>query len=206
MFLRFCRSSLLSSLPFLCSAPKKGAVKLPVPTKGSRSSGRSTAKQNSSVHSTPRSQQSTPKQNASAGKGSASKGSGKKATPVSNGKPPPRAGSRTSSRLSQEILATNGPASTQPETKKRPATGAQHMILLILSNAMFTKVESQCSLDPLALNPQRLNRQESANHEVNSCLLNLLGVRTLGIGRTLEFSQNCEFLIEPSVFSCRGFP
>lgn len=134
---------------FLRSAPKKGAVKLPVTTKGSRSSGRSTAKQNNSVHSTPRSQQSTPKQSASAGKGSASKGSGKKATPVSNCKPPPRAGSRTSSRLSQEILATNGPssktgspASTQAETKKRPATGAEHMILLILSNAKLTKVES----------------------------------------------------------------
>lgn len=143
---------------FLHSAPKKGAVKLPVTTKGSRSSGRSTARQSNSAHSTPRSQQSTPKQSASAGKGSASKGSGKKATPVSNGKPPPRAGSRTSSRLSQEILVTNGPssktsspASTQAEAKKRPATGAEHVMVLILSHAMFTNVESQCSIDPQAL-------------------------------------------------------
>lgn len=113
----------------LSSVPKKGAVKLPVPTKGSRSSSRSTVKQNDSVHSTPRSQQSTPKQSASAGKGG-SKGSGKKATPVSNGRPPPRAGVRSSSRLSHEILATNGPtsktsspAAAQAESKKRPATG-----------------------------------------------------------------------------------
>ncbi|KTG44960.1 hypothetical protein cypCar_00016621 [Cyprinus carpio] len=55
----------------------------------------------------PKLKQSTPKQNQSANKGG-SKNSGKKSTPVSNGKPPPRAGSRSSARLSLEVLAANG--------------------------------------------------------------------------------------------------
>ncbi|XP_041929378.1 bromodomain adjacent to zinc finger domain protein 1A isoform X1 [Alosa sapidissima] len=132
-------------------APKKNAVKLPVATKGSRSSGRSTAKQNDSVHSTPRSQQSTLKQNASAGKGAA-KGSGKKATPVSNGRPPPRPGSRTSSRLSQEILTTNGPSSktsspapVQTEAKKRPATEVSPKTKVVLTPSSTSSSSSRRS-------------------------------------------------------------
>uniref|UniRef100_A0A9J8A1U7 Bromodomain adjacent to zinc finger domain protein 1A n=1 Tax=Cyprinus carpio carpio TaxID=630221 RepID=A0A9J8A1U7_CYPCA len=86
--------------------PKKAAIKLPPPSnKGGRLNTRS--KPTESSHSMPRSQQSTPKQNQSANKGG-SKNSGKKSTPVSNGKPPPRAGSRSSARLSLEVLAANG--------------------------------------------------------------------------------------------------
>uniref|UniRef100_A0A674BIZ7 Bromodomain adjacent to zinc finger domain protein 1A n=1 Tax=Salmo trutta TaxID=8032 RepID=A0A674BIZ7_SALTR len=100
---------------------------------------RSNSRTNSS-HSTPRSQQTTPKQALSAAKGAASRSSGKKPTPVSNkptpvsnGRPPPRPGSRVSSRLSHEILATNGTSSrpgSQPApspslavSRKRPISG-----------------------------------------------------------------------------------
>uniref|UniRef100_A0A4W5RCH2 Bromodomain adjacent to zinc finger domain protein 1A n=1 Tax=Hucho hucho TaxID=62062 RepID=A0A4W5RCH2_9TELE len=93
-----------------------------------------------SSHSTPRSQQTTPKQALSAGKGAASRSSGKKPTPVSNkptpvsnGRPPPRLGSRVSSRLSHEILATNGtsirpgsqpaPSPSLADPRKRPISG-----------------------------------------------------------------------------------
>ncbi|XP_029568875.1 bromodomain adjacent to zinc finger domain protein 1A isoform X3 [Salmo trutta] len=107
------------------SATKKvrTAVKPPVPTtKGSRSNSRT-----NSSHSTPRSQQTTPKQALSAAKGAASRSSGKKPTPVSNkptpvsnGRPPPRPGSRVSSRLSHEILATNG-TSSRPGSQPAPS-------------------------------------------------------------------------------------
>uniref|UniRef100_A0A674BHV2 Bromodomain adjacent to zinc finger domain protein 1A n=1 Tax=Salmo trutta TaxID=8032 RepID=A0A674BHV2_SALTR len=80
-----------------------------------------------SSHSTPRSQQTTPKQALSAAKGAASRSSGKKPTPVSNkptpvsnGRPPPRPGSRVSSRLSHEILATNG-TSSRPGSQPAPS-------------------------------------------------------------------------------------
>ncbi|KAK6307462.1 hypothetical protein J4Q44_G00226100 [Coregonus suidteri] len=112
------------------SVTKKGrtAVKPPVPTtKGSRSNSRTTS---SSSHSTPRSQQTTPKQPLSAGKGASAKSSGKKPTPVSNGRRPPRPGSRVSSRLSHEILATSGtssrtssqptPSPSQADSRRRP--------------------------------------------------------------------------------------
>ncbi|RXN19266.1 bromodomain adjacent to zinc finger domain 1A isoform X1 [Labeo rohita] len=108
---------------------KKAAVKLPLQgNKGGRLNTRS--KQAESSHSTPRSQQSTPKQSQSANKGG-SKNSGKKSTPVSNGKPPPRAGSRSSARLSLEVPAANGttaksnqssPAAENTDSRKRPAT------------------------------------------------------------------------------------
>uniref|UniRef100_A0A8B9HXD2 Bromodomain adjacent to zinc finger domain protein 1A n=1 Tax=Astyanax mexicanus TaxID=7994 RepID=A0A8B9HXD2_ASTMX len=91
----------------------------------------SKSKQSETTHSTSRSQQNTPKQTLSASKGGP-KSSGKKATPVSNGKPPPRAGSRTSARLSLEVLSTNGtsektnpqpsPPAAQTESKKRPSS------------------------------------------------------------------------------------
>ncbi|KAL0169750.1 hypothetical protein M9458_034346, partial [Cirrhinus mrigala] len=96
--------------------------------KGGRLNTRS--KQAESSHSTPRSQQNTPKQSQSANKGG-SKNSGKKSTPVSNGKPPPRAGSRSSARLSLEVPAANGttaksnqssPAAENTDSRKRPAT------------------------------------------------------------------------------------
>ncbi|XP_072545490.1 bromodomain adjacent to zinc finger domain protein 1A isoform X3 [Salminus brasiliensis] len=123
------------------SVSKKAAVKLPLQT---TKSGRSNAKskQGESNHSTPRSQQSTPKQSLSASKGG-SKSSGKKATPVSNGRPPPRAGSRTSARLSLEVLSTNGTsdkANTQPSpgaaqsgSKKRPSSEVSPKSKLVLA-------------------------------------------------------------------------
>uniref|UniRef100_A0A673MJP7 Bromodomain adjacent to zinc finger domain protein 1A n=1 Tax=Sinocyclocheilus rhinocerous TaxID=307959 RepID=A0A673MJP7_9TELE len=91
------------------------------------------SKQAESSHSMPRSQQSTPKQNQSANKGG-SKNSGKKSTPVSNGKPPPRAGSRSSARLSLEVLTANGtttksnqpsPTAENTDSRKRPITGKE---------------------------------------------------------------------------------
>lgn len=112
------------------SVSKKVAVKLPLQsTKGGRSNNKS--KQAESGHSTPRSQQSTPKQSQSANK-AGSKNSGKKPTPVSNGKPPARAGSRSSARLSLEVLASNGttakssnqssPSTQNTDSRKRPIT------------------------------------------------------------------------------------
>lgn len=112
--------------------PKKAAVKLPLQNnKGGRSNSKS--KQAESANSTSRLQQNTPKQSQSANKGS-SKNSGKKATPVSNGKPPSRAGNRSSARLSLEVISTNGttgkseqssPAAENAESRKRPITGKQ---------------------------------------------------------------------------------
>uniref|UniRef100_A0AAY4A062 Bromodomain adjacent to zinc finger domain protein 1A n=1 Tax=Denticeps clupeoides TaxID=299321 RepID=A0AAY4A062_9TELE len=110
--------------------PKKGAVKLPLASKGGRTTSRSTVKPSDSGHSTPRNPQQP-----SSGKGS-TKGSGKKTTtPASNSKPPPRAGSRSSARLSQEILVTNGtsgkstsqtsPSANQNESRKRPSAGTE---------------------------------------------------------------------------------
>ncbi|XP_058255487.1 bromodomain adjacent to zinc finger domain protein 1A isoform X2 [Hemibagrus wyckioides] len=108
------------------STSKKAAVKLPLQTsKGARSSSRS--RQAESNHSTPQSQQNTPKQTNTSVKGG-SKSSGKKATPVSNGRPP-RAGSRSSARLSLEVLNTNGTSnkssphpSPAAESRKRTST------------------------------------------------------------------------------------
>uniref|UniRef100_A0A8B9JD20 Bromodomain adjacent to zinc finger domain protein 1A n=1 Tax=Astyanax mexicanus TaxID=7994 RepID=A0A8B9JD20_ASTMX len=119
----------------------KAAVKLPLQTtKGGRSSSKS--KQSETTHSTSRSQQNTPKQTLSASKGGP-KSSGKKATPVSNGKPPPRAGSRTSARLSLEVLSTNGtsektnpqpsPPAAQTESKKRPSSEVSPKAKLVLA-------------------------------------------------------------------------
>uniref|UniRef100_A0A673LXZ5 Bromodomain adjacent to zinc finger domain protein 1A n=1 Tax=Sinocyclocheilus rhinocerous TaxID=307959 RepID=A0A673LXZ5_9TELE len=83
---------------------KKAPVKLPLQSnKRGRLNTRS--KQAESSHSTPRSQQSTPKQSQPATNKGGSKNSGKKSTPVSNCKPPPRAGSRSSARLSLEVPA-----------------------------------------------------------------------------------------------------
>lgn len=123
------------------SVSKKAAVKLPLQTaKGGRSSSRS--KQSESNHSTPRSQQNTPKQTVSANKGG-SKSSGKKATPVSNGKPPSRASSRTSARLSLEVLSTNStsdktnpqpsPAAAQTGSKKRSSSEVSPKTKLVLA-------------------------------------------------------------------------
>uniref|UniRef100_A0A672SB32 Bromodomain adjacent to zinc finger domain protein 1A n=1 Tax=Sinocyclocheilus grahami TaxID=75366 RepID=A0A672SB32_SINGR len=73
----------------------KAPVKLPLQSnKGGRLNTRS--KQAESSHSTTRSQQNTPKQSQPASNKGGSKNSGKKSTPVSNCKPPPRAGSRSS--------------------------------------------------------------------------------------------------------------
>ncbi|XP_041710710.1 bromodomain adjacent to zinc finger domain protein 1A isoform X1 [Coregonus clupeaformis] len=129
------------------SAAKKvrTAVKPPVPTtKGGRSNSRT-----NSSHSTPRSQQTTPKQVLSAGKGATSRSSGKKPTPVSNKPTPvsngrPRPGSRVSSRLSNEILATNGsssrpgsqpvPSPSQADSRKRPISAeVSHKPKLVLT-------------------------------------------------------------------------
>uniref|UniRef100_A0A8C1CI53 Bromodomain adjacent to zinc finger domain protein 1A n=1 Tax=Cyprinus carpio carpio TaxID=630221 RepID=A0A8C1CI53_CYPCA len=124
--------------------PKKAAIKLPPPSnKGGRLNTRS--KPTESSHSMPRSQQSTPKQNQSANKGG-SKNSGKKSTPVSNGKPPPRAGSRSSARLSLEVLAANGTTTksnqsspkaenNSRDSRKRPITEVSPKAKIVLAPA-----------------------------------------------------------------------
>ncbi|XP_051503107.1 bromodomain adjacent to zinc finger domain protein 1A-like isoform X2 [Myxocyprinus asiaticus] len=123
------------------SFSKKAAVKLPLQSnKGGKSNNK--PKQAESSHSTPRSQQSTPKQSQSTNKGG-SKNSGKKPTPVSNGKPPARAGSRSSARLSLEVLSTNdttakssnqsSPAAQNTDTRKRPITEVSPKAKIILA-------------------------------------------------------------------------
>ncbi|XP_023842683.1 bromodomain adjacent to zinc finger domain protein 1A isoform X3 [Salvelinus sp. IW2-2015] len=149
------------------SAAKKvrTAVKPPVSTtKGSRSNSRT-----NSSHSTPRSQQTTPKQALSTGKGATSRSSGKKPTPVSNGRPPPRPGSRVSSRLSHEILATNG-------TSSRP--GSQPAPSLSLADSRKRPISAEVSHKPrLVLTPSvsgsSSNRRSSGRnqgvHELSAC-------------------------------------
>lgn len=120
--------------------PKKAAVKLPLQNnKGGRSNSKS--KQAESANSTSRSQQNTPKQSQPANKGG-SKNSGKKATPVSNGKPPSRAGNRSSARLSLEVISTNdttgkseqsSPAAGNAESRKRPITEVSPKSKIILA-------------------------------------------------------------------------
>ncbi|XP_052001544.1 LOW QUALITY PROTEIN: bromodomain adjacent to zinc finger domain protein 1A-like [Xyrauchen texanus] len=112
------------------SVSKKAVVKLTLQSnKGGKSNSKS--KKAELGHSTPRSQQSTPKPSQSVNKGG-TKIAGKKPTPVSNGKPPARAGSRTSARLSLEVLATHGttvqssnqssPVAQNTDSRKRPIT------------------------------------------------------------------------------------
>ncbi|XP_062863386.1 bromodomain adjacent to zinc finger domain protein 1A isoform X2 [Trichomycterus rosablanca] len=110
------------------SVSKKAAVKFPI--RSSKGGGSSRARQAESNHSTPQSKQNTPKQSSSANKGGF-KSTGKKTTPMSNGKPPSRSGTRFSARLSLEALNTNGtaakssqssPPATQKDSKKRTST------------------------------------------------------------------------------------
>uniref|UniRef100_A0A8C1VYD9 Bromodomain adjacent to zinc finger domain protein 1A n=1 Tax=Cyprinus carpio TaxID=7962 RepID=A0A8C1VYD9_CYPCA len=117
----------------------KAPVKLPLQSnKGGRLNTRS--KHTESSHSTPRSQQSTPKQSQPANKGG-SKNSGKKSTPVSNGKPPPRAGSRSSARLSLEVPANgttaksnqSSPAAENTDSRKRPSTEVSPKAKIVLA-------------------------------------------------------------------------
>ncbi|XP_028251330.1 bromodomain adjacent to zinc finger domain protein 1A isoform X2 [Parambassis ranga] len=121
---------------------------------------------------TPRSQQATPKNSsASSGKNSTSKSSGKKATPptskanaASGGKAAPRAGSRNSARLSQEILAPNSKTSPgQSESRKRPPTDA----------AAPPSKPSKPVLPPSSASPSCSSRRSSGRnhgvHELSAC-------------------------------------
>ncbi|XP_057200639.1 bromodomain adjacent to zinc finger domain protein 1A isoform X3 [Triplophysa rosa] len=144
---------------------KKVAVKLPLQsTKEGRSNSKS--KQAESGHSTPRSQQSTPKQSQSANKGG-SKNSGKKATPVSNGKPPARAGSRSSARLSLEVLnnrtkpkssSQSSPAAQNTESRKRSITEVSPKAKIVLAP---TTTSSN----------RRSSGRNSGVHELSACEL-----------------------------------
>uniref|UniRef100_A0A671MXH0 Bromodomain adjacent to zinc finger domain protein 1A n=1 Tax=Sinocyclocheilus anshuiensis TaxID=1608454 RepID=A0A671MXH0_9TELE len=118
----------------------KAPVKLPLQSnKGGRLNTRS--KQAESSHSMPRSQQSTPKQSQPATNKGGSKNSGKKSTPVSNGKPPPRAGSRSSARLSLEVPADgttaksnqSSPAAENTDSRKRPITEVSPKAKIVLA-------------------------------------------------------------------------
>ncbi|XP_041131948.1 bromodomain adjacent to zinc finger domain protein 1A-like [Polyodon spathula] len=112
------------------SLPKKrqAAVKLPLNTKGGKSSspstGRGSRRQPESGRSTPRSQQSTSKQTTSTGKGG-SKSSGKKgkATPASENRPPSRPGSRSSSRLSLELKSADSSFADLSSSRSRASRG-----------------------------------------------------------------------------------
>uniref|UniRef100_A0A8C2KX75 Bromodomain adjacent to zinc finger domain protein 1A n=1 Tax=Cyprinus carpio TaxID=7962 RepID=A0A8C2KX75_CYPCA len=169
------------------SVPKKAAIKLPPPSnKGGRLNTRS--KPAESSHSMPRSQQSTPKQNQSANKGG-SKNSGKKSTPVSNGKPPPRAGSRSSARLSLEVLAANGTTTksnqsspkaenNSRDSRKRPITGKEYF--LFTSHVLWFATVSPAEVSPkakivLAPATTSSNRRSSGRnlgvHELSACEL-----------------------------------
>ncbi|XP_051579394.1 bromodomain adjacent to zinc finger domain protein 1A-like isoform X4 [Myxocyprinus asiaticus] len=134
------------------SVSKKAAVKLPLQSnKGGKSNSKS--KKAESGHSTPRSQQSTPKQSQSGNKGG-TKIAGKKPTPLSNSKPPARAGSRTSARLSLEVLATNGttvessskssPVAQNTDSKKRPITEVSPKAKIVLAPTT-TSSNRRCS-------------------------------------------------------------
>ncbi|XP_066525550.1 bromodomain adjacent to zinc finger domain protein 1A isoform X2 [Hoplias malabaricus] len=127
---------------------KKTAVKLPLQTtKGGRLSSKS--KPTESNHSTSRSQQNTPKMTLSASKGG-SKSSGKKTTTLSNGKPLPRTGSRSSARLSLEVLGTNGtsaktntqpsPAVAHTESKKRPSSEVSPKSKIVLAPSSSSSI------------------------------------------------------------------
>uniref|UniRef100_A0A8C9T8D6 Bromodomain adjacent to zinc finger domain protein 1A n=1 Tax=Scleropages formosus TaxID=113540 RepID=A0A8C9T8D6_SCLFO len=107
----------------------RAAVKLPPATKGGQVSSRSASQHTDSGRS-------TPKQIPSVKKGTTPKSSGKKGATTSNSRPPPRAGSRSSARLNQELLSTDSPVSSRPtvqqasstqnkqaERQKRPASG-----------------------------------------------------------------------------------
>uniref|UniRef100_A0A673M543 Bromodomain adjacent to zinc finger domain protein 1A n=1 Tax=Sinocyclocheilus rhinocerous TaxID=307959 RepID=A0A673M543_9TELE len=118
----------------------KAPVKLPLQSnKRGRLNTRS--KQAESSHSTPRSQQSTPKQSQPATNKGGSKNSGKKSTPVSNCKPPPRAGSRSSARLSLEVPADgttaksnqSSPAAENTDSRKRPITEVSPKAKIVLA-------------------------------------------------------------------------
>uniref|UniRef100_A0A673MQL1 Bromodomain adjacent to zinc finger domain protein 1A n=1 Tax=Sinocyclocheilus rhinocerous TaxID=307959 RepID=A0A673MQL1_9TELE len=144
------------------------------------------SKQAESSHSMPRSQQSTPKQNQSANKGG-SKNSGKKSTPVSNGKPPPRAGSRSSARLSLEVLTANGtttksnqpsPTAENTDSRKRPITGKEYF--LFTSHVLWFATVSPAEVSPkakivLAPATTSSNRRSSGRnlgvHELSACEL-----------------------------------
>uniref|UniRef100_A0A8C1GF24 Bromodomain adjacent to zinc finger domain protein 1A n=1 Tax=Cyprinus carpio TaxID=7962 RepID=A0A8C1GF24_CYPCA len=146
------------------------------------------SKPTESSHSMPRSQQSTPKQNQSANKGG-SKNSGKKSTPVSNGKPPPRAGSRSSARLSLEVLAANGTTTksnqsspkaenNSRDSRKRPITGKEYF--LFTSHVLWFATVSPAEVSPkakivLAPATTSSNRRSSGRnlgvHELSACEL-----------------------------------
>ncbi|XP_018590330.1 bromodomain adjacent to zinc finger domain protein 1A isoform X2 [Scleropages formosus] len=93
----------------------RAAVKLPPATKGGQVSSRSASQHTDSGRS-------TPKQIPSVKKGTTPKSSGKKGATTSNSRPPPRAGSRSSARLNQELLSTDSPVSSRPTVQQASST------------------------------------------------------------------------------------
>lgn len=125
------------------SVSQRAAVKLSIQSsKAGASNIRS--KQAESNNLTPQTKQNTPKQSHSASKGG-SKNSGKKSTPISNGKPPSKAGNRSSARLSQEVLNTNGssakdtahlsPTAVPTESRKRSSTQVSPKTKMVLTSS-----------------------------------------------------------------------
>uniref|UniRef100_A0A673MIN6 Bromodomain adjacent to zinc finger domain protein 1A n=1 Tax=Sinocyclocheilus rhinocerous TaxID=307959 RepID=A0A673MIN6_9TELE len=143
------------------------AVKLPPHSnKGVRLNTRS--KQAESSHSMPRSQQSTPKQNQSANKGG-SKNSGKKSTPVSNGKPPPRAGSRSSARLSLEVLTANG---TTTKSNQPNFLFTSHVLWFATVSPAEVSPKAKIVLAPATTSSNRRSSGRNLGvHELSACEL-----------------------------------
>ncbi|XP_046711822.1 bromodomain adjacent to zinc finger domain protein 1A isoform X3 [Silurus meridionalis] len=147
------------------SAPKKAAVKLsPQTSKGGRSSNRS--RQTESNNSAPQSQQNTPKQNSSSVKGG-SKNSGKKVTPVSNGRPPPRPGSRSSARLSLEAMNIN---STTNKSSPQPSPSAAHTESRKRASSAEVSLKNKMSLVPSSSSSsRRCSGRNLGVHELSVC-------------------------------------
>uniref|UniRef100_A0A673M121 Bromodomain adjacent to zinc finger domain protein 1A n=1 Tax=Sinocyclocheilus rhinocerous TaxID=307959 RepID=A0A673M121_9TELE len=144
-------------------------------------------------HSTPRSQQSTPKQSQPATNKGGSKNSGKKSTPVSNCKPPPRAGSRSSARLSLEVPADgttaksnqSSPAAENTDSRKRPITDTCCFSRFIFSKTSCSHVFWFATVSPAEVSPKAKivlaptttssNRRSSVRnlgvHELSACEL-----------------------------------
>uniref|UniRef100_A0A672SB29 Bromodomain adjacent to zinc finger domain protein 1A n=1 Tax=Sinocyclocheilus grahami TaxID=75366 RepID=A0A672SB29_SINGR len=170
----------------------KAPVKLPLQSnKGGRLNTRS--KQAESSHSTTRSQQNTPKQSQPASNKGGSKNSGKKSTPVSNCKPPPRAGSRSSARLSLEVPADgttaksnqSSPAAENTDSRKRPITDTCCFSRFIFSKTSCSHVFWFATVSPAEVSPKakivlaptttssnrRISVRNLGVHELSACEL-----------------------------------
>uniref|UniRef100_A0A8C9TC76 Bromodomain adjacent to zinc finger domain protein 1A n=1 Tax=Scleropages formosus TaxID=113540 RepID=A0A8C9TC76_SCLFO len=154
----------------------RAAVKLPPATKGGQVSSRSASQHTDSGRS-------TPKQIPSVKKGTTPKSSGKKGATTSNSRPPPRAGSRSSARLNQELLSTDSPVSSRPTVQQASSTQnkqAERQKRPSIMNSLLMKVPllSSTEMSPkakvvLVPSSSSSNRRSSGRnqgvHELSAC-------------------------------------